>query len=104
MQGCRGFGILLFSFISAIPAAAQQGPAIAGLHPDVRPAGAPVLAAVTRDDAWFQAALFGVAPPAPESLRWLADQGEWFTPFIHAGMTGPYDLRGWHAAEPKPVQ
>lgn len=104
MQGRREFGLLLFSILSALPAAAQQGPAIAGLHPDARPAGAPVLAAVIRDEAWFQAALYGVTPPAPESLRWLADQGAWFTPFIHAGMSGAYDIRGWHAAAPKPAQ
>lgn len=77
---------------------------IAGLAPDARPAGAPSLTAVVRDEAWLARALAGIEPPAPESLRWLADQGAWFTPFDHAGMTGPYDIRGWHAAGAKPAE
>ncbi|MBK8455861.1 MAG: hypothetical protein IPL47_01060 [Phyllobacteriaceae bacterium] len=81
-----------------------EGVFIAGLQPDVRPAGAPAIAAVLHDDDWQVKALTGVEPPAPESLRWLADQGEWFSPFIGPGMTGPYDLRGWHTAEAVPAQ
>ena len=26
----------------------------------------------------------------------LEDQGNWYTPFNHPGMTGRYDIRGWH--------
>jgi hypothetical protein len=76
--------------------ASAEGAFIAGLAPDHRPDGAPVISTVTHDDAWLKAALTGVEPPAPESLHWLADQGNWFNPFIHPGMIGPYDLRGWH--------
>jgi hypothetical protein len=47
-------------------------------------------------------ALHGVSSPFPESLKFLNDQGRWFTPFTHPGMTGPYDLRGWHV-EPTPA-
>lgn len=105
MRSSHVVGVLVFGLFPANPALAQQAPFIAGLQPDVRPAGAPIITAVNHDDAWQQQALFGVVPPAPESLRWLADQGDWFTPFIRPGMTGPYDLRGWHAAaEPKPAQ
>ena len=76
--------------------AVVQGAEIAGLSPSVRPAGAPVIADFQRDQAWYQRALTGVEPPYPASLRFLEDQGAWFTPFNHPGMTGPYDLRQWH--------
>ena len=49
-----------------------------------------------RIEQWYQRALTGVAPPYPSSLRFLEDQGEWYTPFNHPGMTGPYDIRRWH--------
>ena len=42
--------------------------------------------------------MHGIEPPYPESLRFLNDQGGWYTPFIAPGMTGPYDIRGWHSA------
>jgi hypothetical protein len=42
--------------------------------------------------------LHGVSSPIPESLKFLNDQGAWFNPFTRPGMTGPYDLRGWHTA------
>lgn len=44
-------------------------------------------------------ALTGVEPPYPASLRFLEDQGAWHTPFIHPGMTGPYDIRRWHGGD-----
>ena len=69
---------------------------IAGEHPDRRPEKAPVITQVTRDSAWYQRALTGISPPYPASLRFLEDQGNWYTPFIHPGMTGRYDIRGWH--------
>lgn len=69
---------------------------IAGVHPDRRPAQAPVIKTVAKDSNWYRRALHGVEPPYPASLRFLEDQGNWYTPFIHPGMTPPYDLRGWH--------
>ena len=69
---------------------------VAGLTPFERPANAPVLTASPVLDA--RQALRGVSSPIPDSLDFLKDQGRWFTPFTHPGMTGPYDLRGWHAA------
>ncbi|MFO1172481.1 MAG: hypothetical protein U1E49_16165 [Hyphomicrobiaceae bacterium] len=66
----------------------------------MRPADAPVLAAVDHDKAWFKRALAGVSKPVPPSLDFLKDQGGWFTPFTHPGMTGRYDIRNLHNQEP----
>lgn len=39
-------------------------------------------------------ALYSVSAPIPASLKkFLDDQGGWYNPFLHPGMTGPYDLR-----------
>ena len=44
-----------------------------------------------------QRALRGVDQPYPASLVGvLKDQGAWYTPFTQPGMTGPYDIRGYH--------
>jgi hypothetical protein len=81
------------------PAASKGAAAVAGVYPDRRPAGAPsVVAAPAHDAVWQQRALYGIEPPYPESLRFLDDQGSWYTPFVAPGMTGPYDIRGWHRA------
>lgn len=77
------------------PAQSQEQQYIAGLAPSVRPP-APVLTDYPKPQAWYVAALRGVEPPYPPSLVFLDSQGAWFQPFIHPGMTGPYDLRGWH--------
>ena len=76
---------------------AQEG-FIAGTSPDRRPAGAPVVQDYSKDAAWYAQALAGVEPPYPASLRFLEDQGAWFSPFDRPGMIGPYDLRGLHAS------
>lgn len=75
---------------------ANAGFPIAGLEPWQRPQGAPVITSVERDEAWYARALHGISQPYPASLRFLEDQGNWYTPFIHPGMPGPYDIRGWH--------
>ncbi len=77
-------------------AAARTEPFIAGVHPDRRPEGAPVLETYPKDAAWYERALHGISEPYPYSLKFLEDQGAWYTPFIHPGMTPPYDIRGWH--------
>jgi len=70
---------------------------IAGTTPDHRPEGAPVIHEVVKDEAWYDHALRGVEQPYPPSvLRFLEDQGDWYTPFTRPGMTGRYDIRGWH--------
>ncbi len=80
--------ILLLSQLSAYP--------IAGVKPDQRPEGAPVIKEFIKDAAWYANALHGVESPYPASLHFLENQGAWYTPFNHPGMTGPYDIRGWH--------
>lgn len=69
---------------------------IAGSEPSARPAEAPVIIEYAKDAAWYDAALRGVSAPYPYSLRFLEDEGAWFSPFLHPGMTGPYDIRDWH--------
>ena len=87
--------------LSVVPLAAASACAegIAGLNPSVRPAGAPVISEAAKPEGWYSHALNGVTKPYPASLRFLVDQGAWFSPFIHAGMTGPYDIRGWHSGK-----
>ena len=72
---------------------------VAGVVPNARPAGAPVIAKMPKDAAWYQSALTGVVPPYPASLRFLEDQGAWYNPFLLPGATGPYDIRNWHVAQ-----
>jgi hypothetical protein len=78
-------------------ALAEDRHPIAGLEPSHRPEGAPVIREVQRDADWFAQALTGISQPYPASLRFLEDQGNWYTPFNRPGMTGRYDIRGWHA-------
>ena len=70
--------------------------AVIEVTPQQRPHDAPSIAAVKKDDNWYAAALSGISMPYPHSLKFLEDQGAWFTPFTRPGMTGPYDIRGWH--------
>ncbi len=72
---------------------------VAGVIPNQRPANAPVITQMAKDDAWYQHALTGIAPPYPASFRFLEDQGAWFNPFQHPGATGPYDIRNWYGAD-----
>ena len=69
---------------------------MAGISPWQRPLGAPVITTVDHPGAWYTAGLHGVSRPYPYSLRFLEDQGNWYTPFIRPGMPGRYDIRGWH--------
>ncbi|MCB6179108.1 hypothetical protein LHP98_13365 [Rhodobacter sp. Har01] len=89
--------VCLFLVLGALPlAAAAEGVPIAGIHPSERPAGAPVLTEMVKGSGWQARALTGVEAPIPPSLGFLKNQGAWFTPFDHPGMTGPYDIRHWH--------
>ena len=74
---------------------------IAGVEPYQRPAGAPTITTVDHDHDWYMRALHGIAPPYPANFRFLEDQGNWYTPFNRPGMTGRYDIRGWHKPVPK---
>ncbi len=82
--------------------AASNAYPVAGLMPWQRPAQAPRLTADPPLDR--KVALHGVSEPIPASLKFLDDQGSWYTPFTQPGMPGPYDLRGWHVAPPSTEQ
>ena len=69
---------------------------VAGLKPDQRPAGAPVISFMRKDAAWYGRALSGVSRPYPRSLWFLDNQGAWFNPFQYPGMRPPYDIRSRH--------
>ncbi len=83
---------LTFSVLAEYP--------IAGIEPSQRPQGAPVIEWVHHDESWFQYALTGIQPAYPRSLYFLDNQGDWYTPFNRPGMTGRYDIRGWHQPSP----
>lgn len=84
------------ALVAALQAPTVAAYPIAGLTPDQRPSGAPTITTVHKDAAWYKHALTGISRPYPVSLRFLEDQGNWYTPFIHPGKTGPYDIRGWY--------
>ncbi len=88
-------GIVGLSLLSIAKGEASD-PFIAGVKPYQRPENAPVITQVYKDQAWYMRALTGVSQPYPYSLRFLDDQGNWYTPFSRPGMTGYYDIRGWH--------
>jgi hypothetical protein len=71
---------------------------IAGLSPWQRPTGAPRITTAPPPDP--TRALHGISTPIPASLKFLDDQGSWYTPFTEPGMPPPYDLRGWHSKPP----
>ena len=81
---------------SGLCAHAQTAPYIAGVQPDQRPAGAPKIETHQKSADWLANATRGVEQPHPESLKFLADQGAWYTPFIRPGMLDRYDIRHWH--------
>lgn len=85
--------------IAAVPvvwAASDNGYPVGGTQPSQRPAGAPVIRTVDKPAGWYTRALTGISRPYPASLRFLEDQGNWYTPFDRPGMIGRYDIRGWH--------
>lgn len=70
---------------------------IAGTQPSQRPATAPQITTVDHSGQWYSNALRGISKPYPLSLRFLENQGNWYTPFTRPGMPGRYDIRGWHS-------
>lgn len=81
---------------AAAPADPLAGVFIAGTAPHQRPESAPVIKEMKKDKAWYDNAVTGVSRPFPWSMKFLESQENWFTPFTHPGMTGKYDIRGWH--------
>ncbi len=92
---CRAASAVMLLSLSA-GISASEPLYIAGVNPAERPAKAPVIKTWVKTPAWYTQALRGVEKPYPASLRFLEDQGAWYSPFIHPGMTGPYDIRHWH--------
>ena len=86
--------VLTLLLISATAVGAEYP--IAGTRPSQRPDGAPRIAEVDHPGSWYTKALHGVSRPYPFSLRFLEDQGNWYTPFNRPGMPGRYDVRGWY--------
>lgn len=91
-------GALMSALWMPLPHAYAQGTyPVAGLSPNMRPKGASVVRVFEPGPDWRNKALAGVIEPYPPSIiGFLDSQGAWYTPFAHPGMTGPYDLRGWH--------
>ncbi len=79
---------------------------VAGTTPEQRPSGAPVLKKVVKNDAWYQNALKGIEYPQTEGgiqlFNLLLQQGNWYSPFIHPGMVGKYDIRNMHQQQIAP--
>lgn len=98
-QACC-LGALTLSLLAGTPASAGEG-FVAGSTPQRRPADAPVIKAFNASAEWRKAALTGIGEPLPPSLKFLDQQGAWYTPFDQRGMPGYYDLRGLHAAAAK---
>ena len=75
---------------------------IAGVNPEKRPEGAPIVTTVAKDKpskysaVWYKLALHGIDAPYPKSLLFLGSQGNWYNPFIYPGMVDNYDIRGFH--------
>lgn len=84
--------------------AARADQVIAGLRPFERPSSAPTMKDVVRHPGWFEIATKGISEPLPKSLKFLHDQGNWYSPFGRPGMIGPYDIRGLqHGSANTPV-
>lgn len=98
MRTARVAGAL--ALVSAGIASTHTYP-VAGVAPNQRPEGTPTITSATLPTT----ALHGVLDPPPESIgKFIKDQGNWYTPFFHPGMTGPYDIRDWHSNPPPPVK
>jgi len=91
------FIISLVLLISTSSISVSSAYPIAGLTPDQRPEAAPVITEFAKSSEWYKNALHGIQPPYPASFHFLENQGGWYTPFNHKGMTSPYDIRNWHS-------
>lgn len=88
-------GLVAAALTGSSAAVAEVG-FIGGTTPSVRPAGAPTIATYKMTAAQEKDFFYGVSKPYPASLLFVKNQGAWYTPFMHAGATGGYDIRGWH--------
>jgi nitrate/TMAO reductase-like tetraheme cytochrome c subunit len=97
-------GLLAIGLLTSLPGwsvGAEAAP-IAGLVPDARPAGAPIIKSVTRTPEQTAKITSGIDRPLPMGIDFLQNQGAWYTPFANRGMVSYYDLRGWHQSDAKP--
>lgn len=95
-RSCLATSLLILISVLCNGAAAQD-PFIAGLAPYERPPGAPTVSAAAPETTRAQWATRGISQPVPQNVQaFLKDQGGWYTPFSYPGMTGGYDIRGWH--------
>jgi len=94
------FLFVLCQSIWATSACAEGDYPVAGLTPSLRPAGAPAIARFEQTAEWRARGLKGISEPHPQGLGFLEYQGAWYSPFDRPGLTGPYDLRGWHVTKP----
>ncbi len=69
---------------------------VAGVKPNQRPTGAPVMREFVPDTGWRKRFLAGISNPTPPNLNFINSQGAWYTPFNQPGMPGYYDLRNLH--------
>jgi hypothetical protein len=89
--------LCLWAAAAAGGAAAQGSGYVAGLHSDRRPDGAPPAATqVSLPPDQLARALHGIEGEPPGNVEAIAATGGWWVPLRGAGMTPPYDLRGWH--------
>jgi hypothetical protein len=89
--------------VATQPAVSEYIPPVAGTQPNQRPAGAPVVTTVKKDQTWYKRAETGLQAPFPASFSFLMFQGNWFSPFINPGMVGRYDIRGWHNGDSQAI-
>ena len=79
--------------LMAVFACAATAAEVAGMAPARRPDAAPRIREVAPERQ--QRMQVGL-PEKLDGLRFMRDQGNWYTPFDRRGMPPPYDLRGMH--------
>lgn len=95
MTGKINMRIFLVGQLLLCAAAWAQTGGVAGLQPDRRPAGAPVIERFEQSEAWKALALKGVGEPRT-GVDFLKEQGAWYTPFNRPNLPGRYDIRQLH--------
>lgn len=97
------YGYMFGLLMACVQSASALGPAsddqiVAGLQPDRRPVAAPFITGQPVDAATLERRLRGVSKPVPGNVSQIAATGAWFVPLRLPGMSGPYDIRGWHSS------
>ena len=95
--GLPALPLAAVALLSMPPPAGVAATITGGTTPSIRPAGAPSVTTLDKGEQWLSWARRGVSKPYPDSLKFLHDQGAWFTPFNVRGMPGRYDIRGLHS-------